>query len=82
MNQQKMFSVYGDTPKPPMIPSRYLRVKATQQVVRCTAFAPATRQYDVETVDGETMTLDHTQVLTNVTDDEQLKFMAANPESN
>jgi hypothetical protein len=80
MNQPKMFSVYGETPNPPMIPHRYLRSKATKQVLRCTAFAPATRKYDVETVDGETMTLEQHQVLTDVTIDEELKFMAANPE--
>jgi hypothetical protein len=80
MSQKKMFSLYGETPNPPMIPHRYVRLKSDNQVVRVTGFAVETRRYDVENVDGETMTLDQAQVLTNVTDDEQLKFMAANPE--
>ena len=64
-----------------MIPHRYLRNNSNKHVVvRCTAFAPATRQYDVENVDGETMTLEQHQVSTDVTIDEELKFMAAYPE--
>lgn len=80
MNQQKMFNVYGDKPNPPMIGHKYLRVNSTKQIVRCTAFAPATRQYDVETVEGNAMTLGQAEVSTDVTTDEELKFMAANPE--
>jgi len=80
MSKQTMFSVYGDKPNPPVIGHRYLRVKSTKQVVRCTAFAPATKQYDVETVDGKAMTLGQTEVSTDVTTDEELKFMAVNPE--
>jgi hypothetical protein len=82
MNEKKMFSMYGTKPTPPMMPHRYVRNKTTREVVRCNAFAPATRRYDVETVDGQTMTLEQTQIATDVTEAEELKFMAANPESN
>ncbi len=75
-----MFSVYGEKPTPPMIPHKYLRYISNKQVVRCTAFAPTTRQYDVENADGETMTLEQHQVSTDVTIDEELKFMAENPD--
>jgi hypothetical protein len=78
MKEQKMFSVYGEKPNPPVIGHRFLRVKKTKQVVRCTAFAPATRRYDVETIDGKTLTLEQNQVSTDVTIDEELKFMAGN----
>ena len=75
-----MFSVYGDKPNPPVIGHKYLRVNSTKQVVRCTAFDPATRQYDVETVEGNALTLGQADVSTDVTTDEELKFMAVNPE--
>jgi len=80
MSQQTVYSVYGGKPTSPMIGHKYLRVNFTKQVVRCTAFAPATRQYDVETVEGNAMTLGQTEVSTDVTTDEELKFMAVNPE--
>ena len=60
----------------------YLRVKSDSQVVRCIGFHPATLKYDVETTGGKTMTLEQPEVQNNVTEDELLKFLAVNPESN